>query len=336
MKIKNWLLPHPKNNYHPYLLRPLGLLLVLLVVALQPLAYNATAAHRFKVLGYASDISASSLYDLTNQQRAAAGLPALSPNSLLVQAAENKAADMFADNYWAHTAPDGLTPWYFISSAGYTYVAAGENLAKDFSTSNGVMSAWMGSSEHRANILSGAYKDMGIAVENGNLLGSPTTLVVAMYGARSAPAPAPAPAVHSTPPPAATSSTSPPAETPPATETATVVPEATQTDKTTQTKPKTQTASKASASGDSIHPEVKGLSVFAKMADINSLNWGQQATIFLLSTLLLVNLLKHTLVWRAQKRGRRNVWLRAHPVAQMSLLVIAILFTAFASYGVVL
>lgn len=334
MKIKNWLLPHPKNNFHPYLLRPLGLMLVLLVVALQPLAYNATAAHRFKVLGYASDISASALYDLTNQQRAAAGLPALSPNSLLVQAAENKAADMFADNYWAHTAPDGLTPWYFISSAGYAYIAAGENLAKDFSTSNGVMSAWMGSTEHRANILSGSYKDMGIAVENGNLLGSPTTLVVAMYGARSAPAPAPAPVAHASPPPAAAASTPPPAE--PPTQTATVAPESAPVNNSTQTKPKARAAVTANSSNGSIHPEVKGLSVFAKMTDINSLNWGQQATIFLLSTLLLVNLLKHTLVWRAQKRGRRHIWLRAHPIAQMSLLAVAIIFTIFTSYGVVL
>jgi len=336
MKTKNWLLPHPKNNYHPYLLRPLGLLLVLMIVALQPLAYNATAAHRFKVLGYASDISASSLYDLTNQQRAAAGLPALSPNSLLVQAAENKAADMFADNYWAHTAPDGLTPWYFISSAGYAYIAAGENLAKDFSTSNGVMSAWMGSTEHRANILSGSYKDMGIAVENGNLLGSPTTLVVAMYGARATPPPAAAPVVHTQPPPAATTSTTTPTTTTPATKTAATAPGTTQANKPLQTEPKTQTTTGNGSSKDATRPEVKGLSFFAKMTDINSLNWGQQATIFLLSTLLLVNLLKHTLVWRAQKRGRRHIWLRAHPVAQMSLLLVAIIFTVFSSYGVVL
>ena len=335
MKIKNWLLPQAKNNYHPYLLRPLGLASMALVLLLQPAIYNEVSANHFKVLGYASDVSSATLYDLTNQQRSQAGLGPLSINTLLTGAAEAKAADMFAKNYWAHISPDGLTPWTFISNAGYTYVAAGENLAKDFSTSYGVMSGWMGSTDHRANILSSAYKEMGIAVENGNLLGQPTTLVVAMYGAQvAAPAYSPPPAAppQATPTPTAavsTPSSSSPEVTPPATE----APVGTSP---VNSKPTLSASSTLPAAVSPNLPKVKGLSVFAKMTSPSSLNWGQQATIFLLSIVFLISLLKHTLVWRLEKRGRRRIWLRAHPIAQMTLLLTAIIITFYSSYGIIL
>jgi hypothetical protein len=82
--------------------------------------------------------------------------------------------------------------------------------------------------------------------------------------------------------------------------------------------------------------KVKGLSVFSKMNNPSSLNWGQQATVFMLSMVFLISLLKHTLVWRLEKRGRRQIWLRAHPIAQMTLLLTAIFITIYSSYGVIL
>lgn len=137
--------------------------------------------------GYAADINVNDLSSLSNQERANAGLAPLSLNSQLNSAALAKANDMFADNYWAHVAPDGVTPWSFMISAGYKYTSAGENLAKEYNTSSGVVSGWMGSPSHKVNVLSSSYVDVGYAVVNGNLLGSDTTLVVAMYGAKSAP-----------------------------------------------------------------------------------------------------------------------------------------------------
>jgi hypothetical protein len=89
---------------------------------------------------------------------------------------------MMLKNYWAHISPDGTTPWHFINDSGYAYSAAGENLAKDFNISSGVIAGWMGSPLNRDNVLNPTYQDVGYAVIDGSLVGSETTLVVAMYG----------------------------------------------------------------------------------------------------------------------------------------------------------
>jgi hypothetical protein len=136
-----------------------------------------------RILGFATNIATTELYQLVNAERAERGLPALKRNTKLEQAAYKKAQDMFAKNYWAHYAPDGsTTPWQFILSSGYNYKYAGENLAKDFDTSASVMSAWMASAGHRANIVNTNYKDFGLVAIDGSLLGEKTTLVVQMFG----------------------------------------------------------------------------------------------------------------------------------------------------------
>jgi hypothetical protein len=149
-----------------------------------------------------SAISAGSIISLTNSERAAAGLAPLNYNGALSSSAYAKAQDMLAKQYWAHTSPDGLTAWTFIGRAGYPYIAAGENLAKDYASDSAVVSAWMASPAHRANMLSGAYRDMGVAAVSGTLSGAPTTIVVAHFGATAAaPTPAPAPKPVATPQP---------------------------------------------------------------------------------------------------------------------------------------
>jgi hypothetical protein len=149
--------------------------------------------------GYATDITISGLNISTNQERANAGLAPLSLDSRLSAAAYDKANDMIADNYWAHYSPDGASPWTFISASGYDYSSAGENLAKDFTTSSGVIAGWMASPAHKVNLLKSTYVDVGYAIVNGTLLGSDTTIIVAMYGTPPAPAPTPAPVVESSP-----------------------------------------------------------------------------------------------------------------------------------------
>lgn len=134
------------------------------------------------VLGFATDISVDKLYQLTNQEREKNSLPDLTYNDKLSTAAYNKAQDMFAKNYWAHFGPDGRTPWDFILNSGYRYEYAGENLAKNFLFSDGVVSAWMNSQSHRENILKPNYTEVGFAIVNGTLNGEQTTLVVQMFG----------------------------------------------------------------------------------------------------------------------------------------------------------
>jgi len=134
------------------------------------------------ILGYASNITAEDVLIQTNQQRVNQGLSELKINEKLSQAALAKGQDMFTDQYWSHTSPDGMEPWSFIKESGYVYKAAGENLARDFMDTTEMMEAWMKSPTHRANIVNNKFEEIGIAVINGNLQGFETTLVVQMFG----------------------------------------------------------------------------------------------------------------------------------------------------------
>jgi hypothetical protein len=146
------------------------------------LAYGFVSSGRLEVLGRVSSISASDLLTDTNTQRVNASLPGLKVNAALSAAAFSKAKDMFANNYWAHVSPAGVTPWKWLGDAGYNYDVAGENLAKNYPTAQATVDAWMASPTHRANMLKPTYQDIGFAVVDGTLDGRPTTLVVAYYG----------------------------------------------------------------------------------------------------------------------------------------------------------
>lgn len=173
-------IPREDNNYRAKALHPDFLTYYLLIALFMTFAFKYTPLSN--VLGYATDITVEKLYQLTNEQRQKNNLPPLSYNEKLSLAAAKKAQDMFTKNYWAHYAPDGTTPWDFILNSGYQYEYAGENLAKNFLFSNGVVEAWMNSPTHRANILHKDYTEVGFAVVNGSLNGEPTTLVVQMFG----------------------------------------------------------------------------------------------------------------------------------------------------------
>lgn len=134
------------------------------------------------VLGDSTSISIQDLLTYTNLKRQANGLAPLTLNTQLNHAAEQKARHMFAQNYWAHVAPDGTTPWVFIKDSGYEYLYAGENLARGFNTGSEVVDAWMNSPTHKENMLSPNYTDIGFAVLPGSLTGSDTVLVVQMFG----------------------------------------------------------------------------------------------------------------------------------------------------------
>lgn len=177
--------PHHTNNFRAKILHNSSLLvLALLVLALSGGTYFVKTTHP-AVLGISYSISENELLIDTNAARAANGQPALVMNSQLADAARRKAADMMARDYWAHFAPDGTSPWSFIKAAGYSYDYAGENLAKGFTGSQDVVTAWMNSPSHRENLLSSKYKDIGFAVVEGKLQGEDTVLVVQMFGAQT-------------------------------------------------------------------------------------------------------------------------------------------------------
>ncbi len=149
-------------------------------------------------LAYSTEMSISGLLSSTNAERSGNGLNSLSINSKLNSSAQAKANDMVSKDYWSHNTPSGQEPWVFFDAAGYNYQKAGENLAYGFSTSSETTVGWMNSASHRANILDGAYTEVGFGFANSeNFVGTgQETIVVAHYGTpvASAPAPVPAPA----------------------------------------------------------------------------------------------------------------------------------------------
>ena len=138
------------------------------------------------VLANASEISPENIVKLVNDQRTANGLSPVKINAELQNAAITKSQDMIYRNYFDHYA-FGQTPWMFILRSGYNYSVAGENLAKGFSTSEGIVNAWMNSPTHKANILNPDYQEIGVGVvkgvytENGQV--SDTTLTTEMLAA---------------------------------------------------------------------------------------------------------------------------------------------------------
>jgi uncharacterized protein YkwD len=123
----------------------------------------------------------SPLFTIVNQKRKEAGLKEFKYNPKLELSAKLKATHMIENDYWSHDAPNGTKPWYFFKQAGYHYSTAGENLAKDFSSDEDVVQAWMDSPAHRENIL-GNYKEMGIYSIECGLQGKSTTLIVQHFG----------------------------------------------------------------------------------------------------------------------------------------------------------
>jgi uncharacterized protein YkwD len=132
--------------------------------------------------GQGAAVVTSALADLANVDRARNDLPELVVSKALTAAAQAKANDMAEKGYFAHTAPDGTSPWYWYKQAGYSFAYAGENLAIDFSDSADVEAAWMKSPAHRANLLNKNFTEVGIATAVGMYQGRKTTFVVEEFG----------------------------------------------------------------------------------------------------------------------------------------------------------
>lgn len=110
------------------------------------------------------------LLQLVNQARAQAGLATLTMNAKLTDVARAHSRDMFARGYFAHTNPDGQSPFDRMNAAGINFKVAGENLAYAANVTlafNGLMN----SPEHRANILEPDFRHVGMGVINGGIYG---------------------------------------------------------------------------------------------------------------------------------------------------------------------
>lgn len=111
--------------------------------------------------GYAGEV-----LKLVNQERAKAGLGALTTNATLQKAANKRAQEIVSS--FSHTRPDGRSFSTVLGEYGISYRASGENIAWGQKTPSEVMNGWMNSSGHRANILGSQFGKVGIGVYKGN------------------------------------------------------------------------------------------------------------------------------------------------------------------------
>jgi Cysteine-rich secretory protein family/Carboxypeptidase regulatory-like domain len=126
---------------------------------------NPTAEATLDGIGLNDDLPAGTISSSPEQP--------LAPNADLQTVAEQHSADMIANNYFSHTAPDGSTPQTRIAATGYTGLDTGENIAYLTATNNApdqaapqLQTDLFESAEHRENVLSPNYNEIGVGLAN--------------------------------------------------------------------------------------------------------------------------------------------------------------------------
>lgn len=105
---------------------------------------------------------------LVNKERSKNGLKPLTIDWQVSRVAQYKSDDMANNNYFSHTSPSYGTPFQMLKSFNVKYRTAGENIAKGQKTPEAVMTAWMNSEGHRANILNPNYTHLGVGYTEKN------------------------------------------------------------------------------------------------------------------------------------------------------------------------
>ncbi|MEO0540917.1 MAG: CAP domain-containing protein, partial [Cyanobacteria bacterium P01_A01_bin.105] len=101
------------------------------------------------------------LLNLTNAERAAAGVPPLRLSTQLGQAAQAHAADMARNRTLSHQGSNGSSMVDRIEATGYDYRAIGENVACGNDSPAATIRQWMNSPGHRQNMLSPDFTEIG-------------------------------------------------------------------------------------------------------------------------------------------------------------------------------
>ena len=160
---------------------PLGILLLLVSmvqVTAAPLNQITTPGNPAPDQTLATPTYVEQVVELVNQERWNNGqLPPLKAVDLLHNSSQTHSDNMANRNFFAHCDLDtGSLPWDRMEAAGYLWNSAAENIAAGQSSPSSVMTTWMNSSGHRANILSTSYREFGVGYtyqssDQGNIRG---------------------------------------------------------------------------------------------------------------------------------------------------------------------
>lgn len=165
-------------------------LVALLGALAAPSAHSSKAGNRVVL----SSLESGVLADL-NKIRVQHGLQPVTISTRLTASAAQHSKEMGADGYFEHKSHDGTVFWKRIGrwygSNGYSYWSVGENLLWSSPQVDpaGAMQLWMNSPEHRANILSARWREIGISAVHfasapGTFKGLEVTIITTDFGYR--------------------------------------------------------------------------------------------------------------------------------------------------------
>lgn len=187
--MKDFFIPNKNNNFKPHILKTkrlffysLSAIAIKIFVVAVALVFPVTAWLTPDFLKTES----IQIVALTNNLRQSLGLQILESNEVLQAAAFAKAEDMVVNQYFAHVSPEKKGLRYWLSSKGYSYSVAGENLAIGYSAPTEVLEAWKNSPTHYANLIDPEFNEIGVAMIAGNYEGFDTKLVAQMFGFQKA------------------------------------------------------------------------------------------------------------------------------------------------------
>lgn len=98
---------------------------------------------------------------LVNDARTQAGLPRLSENATLTRIAMSYSQRMARENFYGHVDPQGKGVGDRITASGYLASASAENIARGQPDPASVVTGWLNSPGHRANIMNPALREIG-------------------------------------------------------------------------------------------------------------------------------------------------------------------------------
>lgn len=132
-----------------------------------------------------TDLSISQIIFWTNLERKNndSNLVNLKENNVLKNIATIRVKDMFANNYFEHNSPAGDNASKEAVKNGYTYITIGENIALgNFDGSKGLITAWMNSPGHKANILNKKYTEIGVYAMQSIYKGQKVWIAAQIFG----------------------------------------------------------------------------------------------------------------------------------------------------------
>ncbi len=109
---------------------------------------------------------ACEVFRIVNQERMNAGLPPFAYDGQLALSAQRHAIDMHDQGYFSHSSQDGRSFSDRTRMTAYSAFPSGENIAQGQRSPSSVMTAWMNSPGHRANILHNRHNEIGVGFYN--------------------------------------------------------------------------------------------------------------------------------------------------------------------------